>query len=150
MRKLYVCLFLRSVRLAEFLRGKHACNMALEGIISERRDQNPAFEMRPDATIISSSRNPESIYDAKWKRLDVTTQNAGVNRSDIYQMASYASGYGCRHVTLVFPSSDKVAAGLVETFEISDPYASRVDVFALDLHALALGAALPDGLGPES
>jgi 5-methylcytosine-specific restriction enzyme subunit McrC len=99
----------------------------------------PAFEMRPDATIIASSRNPERIYDAKWKRLDATTQNAGVNRSDIYQMASYASGYGCRHVTLVFPSSDKVAAGLVETFEISDPYASRVDVFALDLHALALG-----------
>jgi hypothetical protein len=26
------------------LRGKHACNMALEAIISERRDQNPAVD----------------------------------------------------------------------------------------------------------
>jgi 5-methylcytosine-specific restriction endonuclease McrBC regulatory subunit McrC len=105
--------------------------------------------MRPDAAVVDDERRPLRVYDAKWKRLDATAPNSGIAREDIYQMVSYASGYDCRHVSLLYPCSEQLSPGLVKTFEISDANASRVDVFALDLQALVRGAPLPNGLGPE-
>jgi 5-methylcytosine-specific restriction endonuclease McrBC regulatory subunit McrC len=80
------------------------------------------------------------IYEAKWKRFDSAAPNSGIAREDIYQMASYASGYDCRHITLVYPRDDQVGSGLVEMFEISDVNASRVDVFTLDLTSPGSGS----------
>jgi 5-methylcytosine-specific restriction enzyme subunit McrC len=115
-----------------------------------RSTRGVSFEMRPDAAVINDDRGPMRIYDAKWKRLDTAAPNSGVAREDIYQMASYASGYGCRHITLVFPcDEDRVGPGLVETFDISDFHDSRVDVFTLDLQALVRGAPLPNGSVPS-
>ena len=104
--------------------------------------------MRPDATVLTD-RRPMRIYDTKWKRLDGAALNWGIAREDIYQMASYASGYDCQHISLLYPCDGHVGSGLVDTFEISDVHASRVDVFALDLEALVRGASLPAGLGPQ-
>jgi len=99
-----------------------------------------AFEMRPDAAALNDDRHPVRIYDVKWKRLDTVAANSGIAREDIYQMASYASGYDCRHISLLYPCDDQVNSGLVETFKISDVNATRVDVFTLDLQALVSGA----------
>jgi 5-methylcytosine-specific restriction endonuclease McrBC regulatory subunit McrC len=108
-----------------------------------------AFEMRPDAAVLNDDRRAVHIYDAKWKRLDTVAANSGVAREDIYQMASYANGYDCRHISLLYPCDDQVNSGLVETFRISDVNATRVDVFTLDLQALVRGAPLPAGLGAD-
>jgi 5-methylcytosine-specific restriction enzyme subunit McrC len=105
------------------------------------------FEMRPDAAVTEHGRCLR-IYDTKWKRLDTSQRDLGISQGDIYQMASYASGYNCRHISLLYPRDDQVRAGLVETFELSDGRNSRVDVFALDLETLVGGAPLPEGLGP--
>ena len=104
--------------------------------------------MRPDATVLTD-RRPMRIYDTKWKRLDGAALNWGIAREDIYQMASYASGYDCQHISLLYPCDGQVGSGLVDTFELSGVHASRVDVFALDLEALVRGAPLPAGLGPQ-
>jgi 5-methylcytosine-specific restriction endonuclease McrBC regulatory subunit McrC len=106
--------------------------------------------MRPDVTVTTEDRRPQRVYDAKWKRLDTNAPNSGISRDDMYQMASYASGYDCEHITLLYPSSDETPPGLVETFELSDAQSSRVDVFALNLHALVRGAPLPVGVGPDA
>jgi hypothetical protein len=102
-----------------------------------------------DAAEIGEDLLPTRIYDVKWKKLEAAP-NSGVGRDDIYQMASYATRYDCRHVTLLYPTVDEVTAGLVETFILSDAPASRVDVFALDLHSIVRGAALAAGLGPAA
>jgi 5-methylcytosine-specific restriction enzyme subunit McrC len=107
-----------------------------------------AFEMRPDATVLTDRRLMR-IYDAKWKRLDGAAPNWGIAREDIYQMASYASGYDCQHISLLYPCDGQTGPGLVETFQLADVHASRVDVFALDLQALVRGAPLPAELGPQ-
>jgi 5-methylcytosine-specific restriction enzyme subunit McrC len=108
-----------------------------------------AFEMRPDATVLMDGR-PVRMYDAKWKKLDGTPANSGVSRDDIYQMTSYASGYDCRHISLLYPCDEQLAPGLVRTFNLSDVHASVVDVFALDLDSLVRGAPLPNGVSPQS
>jgi 5-methylcytosine-specific restriction enzyme subunit McrC len=105
------------------------------------------FEMRPDAAVMEHGRCLR-IYDTKWKRLYSSQSDWGVTHEDIYQMASYASRYDCRHVFLVYPQSDQISAGLIATFELFDGRSSRVDVFALDLEALVSGEPLPEALGP--
>src|SRR5262249_23634473 len=106
------------------------------------------FEMRPDAAVIEDGRCLR-IYDAKWKRLYPSQTDLGVTREDIYQMASYASRYDCRHISLIYPRDDQIAAGLIDTFELSDGRSSRVDVYTLDLELLVGGAPLPKGLSPR-
>jgi 5-methylcytosine-specific restriction endonuclease McrBC regulatory subunit McrC len=81
--------------------------------------------------------------------IDTTAPHSGISRDDMYQMASYASGYECEHITLLYPSSDEIPPGLVDTFTLSDAKSSCVDVFALNLHGLVRGAPLPIRVGPE-
>jgi 5-methylcytosine-specific restriction enzyme subunit McrC len=107
------------------------------------------FEMRPDASVLDDDRCLR-MYDTKWKRLYPPERDFGITREDIYQMASYASRYDCRHISLLYPQGERTSAGLIETFELSDGRHSRVDVFALDLEALVGGAPLPDELGPRT
>jgi 5-methylcytosine-specific restriction enzyme subunit McrC len=105
------------------------------------------FEMRPDAAVLEDGQCLR-IYDTKWKMLNTSKPDLGVSQGDIYQMASYASRYDCHQISLLYPRDGQVAAGLLETFELSDGRRSRVDVFALDLEALVHGAPFPNGLGP--
>lgn len=105
------------------------------------------FEMRPDAAVLEDGQCLR-IFDTKWKMLNTSKPDLGISQGDIYQMASYASRYDCRQISLLYPRDDQVAAGLLETFELSDKQGSRVDVFALDLEALVHGEPLPNGLGP--
>jgi 5-methylcytosine-specific restriction enzyme subunit McrC len=105
------------------------------------------FEMRPDAAVLEDGQCMR-IYDTKWKMLNTSKPDLGVSQGDIYQMASYASRYDCDQISLLYPREDQAAAGLLETFQLSDGRGSRVDVFALDLEALVRGGPLPNELGP--
>ena len=73
--------------------------------------------MRPDATVVGEGGRVERIFDAKWKPLDAAVPNRGIGRDDIYQMASYAGGYGCDRLALLYPRGEGVAQGLVEAME---------------------------------
>ena len=106
--------------------------------------------MRPDISVVADDDTVERIYDAKWKRLDATAAYHGVSGDDIYQMASYAGRYRCGRLTLLYPPSDGVVSGPVKSFDICCLGAPRIDVYVLDLLALARGATLPEGLAPPA
>ena len=73
-----------------------------------------------------------------------------MGRDDIYQMASYAGGYGCGRLALLYPRGKGAEQGLVEAFDLRSPGSPRVEVYALDLLALVRGAPLPAELGPPA
>ena len=45
------------------------------------------------------------ILDAKWKRVDATTDDLkhGIQQADVYQLYAYAKRYRCSVVALVYP-----------------------------------------------
>jgi len=110
----------------------------------------PAFRLRPDATVVSTTGAVERLLDAKWKRLDPGVAGRGVAREDAYQLAAYAGAYQCPNVALIYPRSPGLPAGLVETFELRVPGAPRIEVYAADLAALVAGRPLPVQLRPPA
>jgi 5-methylcytosine-specific restriction enzyme subunit McrC len=108
--------------------------------------EGPAFRLRPDAAVVSTTGAVERLLDAKWKRLDPGAASRGVAREDAYQLAAYAGAYRCTNVALVYPRLPGLPAGLVEAFELRLPGRPRIEVFALDLGSAVAGGALPEGL----
>ena len=112
-------------------------------------DNGSEFALRPDISIWDDDRII-AIFDAKWKRLDPALPNSGVSPSDAYQLAAYASTYGCRRVVLVFPSSSACPPGQVYSFTLRIPNRPRLDIVAVDLRELAQNIGLPDELLPQA
>lgn len=66
-------------------------------------DGRRAFALRPDIVIRRGS-EVLTVVDTKWKRLmGQANEEFGVAPADAYQMHAYASAYGCREVTLLYP-----------------------------------------------
>lgn len=109
----------------------------------------PAFTLRPDISILRDGRVVK-ILDAKWKKLDRAKPNSGVSSPDAYQLASYASRYGCRQVALIYPASRARPPGQVDRFTLNVPGEPILEIHSVDLRALAFGAKLsPELLPPE-
>jgi len=107
-----------------------------------------SFPLRPDASVVSADCSVERVYDTKWKRLNPAASDLGVSHQDIYQLATYAGHYRCATVVLLYPRSEDLGEGLVATFKLRLPEEPRIEIYALDLFALASGGALPADLGP--
>lgn len=139
-------------RLRRQWRGAAGAHVALQGPRQHFTvaSDGPAFRMRPDIAVRAEGGAVVRVYDAKWKWLDAAAPNRGVSREDIYQMASYAGGYSCGRLALLYPRGEGAAQGLVEAFDLRAPGNPRVEVYALDLLALARGASLPAALGPPA
>ncbi len=113
-------------------------------------DRGKAFRMRPDMAVVSPDGQVERILDAKWKALDLTQAKAGVSQDDAYQMAAYASSYGCRRLALLYPSGDGLPAGRVDSFTLRVSGEPQVDIYALDIAALVGGQPLQADLTTSS
>jgi 5-methylcytosine-specific restriction enzyme subunit McrC len=65
------------------------------------------FTLKPDITVWReeglAGQRIRRIIDAKWKRLDPSSQDFGVRESDVYQLLAYAIAYGCDTVELFYP-----------------------------------------------
>ena len=48
------------------------------------------------------------VLDAKWKRVDATTDDLkhGIQQADVYQLYAYAKRYRCEAVALVYPRNE--------------------------------------------
>jgi 5-methylcytosine-specific restriction enzyme subunit McrC len=114
-----------------------------------RSADGPAFRLRPDAAVVSATRDVKRLLDAKWKRLEPDAAGRGVAREDAYQLAAYAGAYGCPRVALVYPRPKHLPAGLVERFDLRLPGAPRIEVYGIDLVELANGGRLPLGLASD-
>jgi 5-methylcytosine-specific restriction enzyme subunit McrC len=105
------------------------------------------FALRPDISVWDED-GIVAIFDAKWKRLDLSLSNFGVSPADAYQLTAYASSYNCPQLVLVFPASSKCPSGLVGSFTLLVPNRPRLNVVAVDLLALTEGVSIPDELLP--
>jgi 5-methylcytosine-specific restriction enzyme subunit McrC len=110
-------------------------------------DAGPAFRLRPDITVLDDGRAVR-IFDAKWKRLNPKARSSGLAPSDVYQLVTYASRYGCERVVLVYPASVDCPAGLVENYRLDIPGAPMLEAHAVDVRALGRSGPLPLELCP--
>jgi 5-methylcytosine-specific restriction enzyme subunit McrC len=80
-----------------------------QGPVKSLADQggSEAFRLKPDVTLWTamgdSGRSIVKIVDAKWKRLNPSDPNWGIEPGDVYQLLAYAMRYGCRRLELVYP-----------------------------------------------
>lgn len=107
------------------------------------------FRLRPDISILDD-RGVVTIFDAKWKKLDAAAIASSVSSPDVYQLASYASRYGCDRVALVYPASATCRPGLLGSFKLKIPGFPRLEIHALDVQQLAYGGELPVELSPPA
>jgi 5-methylcytosine-specific restriction enzyme subunit McrC len=83
-------------------------------------DGRNAFALRPDI-VIRRGNEVVAVLDTKWKRLrgEPGGQELGVAPADAYQMHAYASTYGCREVTLVYPWHSGVRGPSGHVFQLA-------------------------------
>lgn len=85
-------------------------------------DGKPAFEMKPDITLMPRDKakgEATFILDTKWKRINENDNDSkhGISQADVYQLFAYGKKYGCRHVALVYPKTDRFQEPLWYTFD---------------------------------
>ena len=68
---------------------------------------DPVFSMMPDIALRAGG-EVRLILDAKWKRVDATTEDLkhGIQQADVYQLYAYAKRYRCKAVALVYPRNE--------------------------------------------
>ena len=89
------------------------------------------FLMKPDIVITNTLNNHLFIMDTKWKILSDTKSNYGISQSDMYQMYAYQKKYQAKHVTLIYPMTNKVSVDKDICFQSEDGV--RVHVCFIDL-----------------
>lgn len=77
-------------------------------------DGREAFVMKPDISLQDRSGGIAFILDAKWKRIDASSDapKHGIDQDDLYQLYAYAKGYDCDAVALVYPRTQAFKAEL--------------------------------------
>jgi hypothetical protein len=85
--------------------------------------------------------------DAKWKILDATYADLGVDGADIYQLATYSGRYGCENVGLVYPATSSIPPGVRE-YRLRTPGNPLLSIHTINVRELALNGALPVELRP--
>lgn len=76
------------------------------------------FAMKPDITLMSGGK-PKFILDTKWKRINENDSDPkhGISQADMYQLFAYGKKYGCRHVAIVYPKTNRFREPLRYTFD---------------------------------
>ena len=66
------------------------------------KSKKESFYMKPDITI-KKEKKIISIFDTKWKLLDINDKKRGIGQSDLYQLYTYSNEYNCKNVALIYP-----------------------------------------------
>ena len=76
-----------------------------------------AFTMKPDMNLKWD--DVRFIFDVKWKRINENDNDSkhGISQADVYQLFAYGKKYGCRHVALVYPKTNRFRELLRYTFD---------------------------------
>ena len=86
-------------------------------LVTDEKGQE-CFAMKPDITLMSGGK-PKFILDVKWKRIneDGSDSKHGISQADMYQLFAYGKKYGCRHVALVYPKTNRFREPLRYRFD---------------------------------
>lgn len=105
------------------------------------------FALRPDLVVRRRSDGAVFVLDTKWKLLDSARAHYGIQGADMYQMYVYQKKYAARHITLIYPKTERVDA--VAPFRSKDGATVRVAFIDL-LNARESAAALAAQLQQEN
>lgn len=75
------------------------------------RCSKDVFLLKPDITVWKTDEKSgtvsiERVVDAKWKRLNPSAPDYGVDEADVYQLLAYAMRYGCKVLELAYPTPE--------------------------------------------
>ena len=93
-----------------------------------------AFLMKPDIVVTRNSDDRSFIMDTKWKILSDTKSNYGISQADMYQMYAYQKKYQAKHITLIYPMTDKISSDKDICFQSEDGFCVHVrfiDLFSI-------------------
>lgn len=77
------------------------------------------FSLRPDIVVYSNDRI-RCVIDTKWKHLQPSKRNYGINQSDMYQMYAYGKIYNCAKIILLYPKVDDHCPSIVAKYNYAD------------------------------
>lgn len=105
---------------------------------------NKVFPLKPDFTI-SRNKKVVTVLDTKFKYPFDNYGNVEINTSDLYQLVTYAVGYNCKNLFLIYPKflGNNRERSLLSTFKINSPFGKitlqiiQVDVMNNNLEAIS-------------
>jgi 5-methylcytosine-specific restriction enzyme subunit McrC len=102
-------------------RGKHLIDRHLE---------SPKFRLIPD--IVVSGKKQTFVFDTKWKILNATksSQNYGIEQSDLYQMYAYGKKYNAQQLFLIYPANENFSQPL-QVFDYEEGMSLQILPFEL-------------------
>lgn len=83
--------------------GGHLCTQGPRRALVKDAMGNSHVWMRPDVSVWHQDSQPSVVMDVKWKILPKANALRGLAIRDLYQIATYASAYGCQRVFLLYP-----------------------------------------------
>lgn len=95
--------------------------------------------MRPDISLLEHGKQPVTILDAKWKRVATSAPLASLTAADLYQLAAYATAYGCSHVVLLYPEQVHLPAEQHHSLTLSGPQKTQLTLQAVPLDGQSPG-----------
>lgn len=92
------------------------------------------FLMKPDIVVNRKADKAQFVLDTKWKVLDANRANFGISQADMYQMFVYQKKYEAKHITLIYPKTEKIPSDCCVEFKSDDGvivYVQFIDLFDL-------------------
>ena len=89
----------------------------LDHLVMDGGQGRSAFTMKPDMNLKWG--DVRFILDVKWKHINANGNDPkhDINQADMYQLFAYGKKYGCRHVALVYPKTERFQKPLRYTFD---------------------------------
>ncbi|WP_175971153.1 McrC family protein [Burkholderia sp. BCC0322] len=100
------------------------------------------FTLKPDVTVWTKASKDapyslDRIIDAKWKSLNPSSDDWGVDEADVYQMLAYSKRFRCAHLELVYPQPIDMIDGCVPPiFRIDDGESGGVTTITITMAPL--------------
>jgi 5-methylcytosine-specific restriction enzyme subunit McrC len=92
------------------------------------------FRLRPD--LVVRNKNKTIILDMKWKWIEPTAPNYGIDQSDLYQLYAYGRKYNADALFLVYPAHEDFQAPLLP-FHFEERLVLNVIPFDITSHLSA-------------
>lgn len=99
-----------------------------EQFLIDNHNGQKQFQLRPDVMI--KKENNCIIFDAKWKLIDVSASNYGIDQRDLYQLYAYGKKHEAHHLFLIYPAHSAFNSP-PQPFDFDETY--RLQVWPFDV-----------------
>jgi len=96
-------------------------------------EQPKQFSLCPDMVVYQAD-TAIQVLDTKWKILDTSEPNLGIQQSDLYQIFAYAKKYNVQKLVLIYPAPSEQTSAIVhwQYEESISLYITHFPVYQID------------------